>query len=285
MTTQEHHPAPFIKWPGGKRALAPVIAAMADGPLSSYHEPFLGGGAVFFHLSHRIGQASLADAAPELVNAYLTVRDSPGELIELLQDHAQNHGDPAYYYRVRDRHHPAGPAARAARFLYLNRTCFNGLYRVNRQGRFNVARGSYRNPVICDPPVIMAASLALRRADIRLADFSQAEPDEGSFVYCDPPHHDTFAGYTAHRFNEHDQARLRDRILDWHGQGARVMCSNSDSPFVRNLYRSPPFHITDVTAPRYIGADPASRGNVSELIVTTYRPRHQPEHPAQPVLL
>lgn len=282
MLIQTTAPAPFIKWVGGKRPLAPTIARLAPDPIPHYHEPFLGGGAIFFHLHDQFPSATLADAGPDLVNTYRTVRDNPGDLIEMLQDHAHNHRlDPGYYYHMRELHDLTNPTERASRMLYLSRTCFNGLYRVNRRGRFNVARGSYKNPQICDPPAIMAASLALRKADLRLADFSDADPGPGTFVYCDPPHHGTFDRYTQDGFGDNDHIRLRDAILNWHGQGALVMCSNADTPFVRQLYQDPPFSTQLVSAPRYIGAAASTRKQVPELLITTYdtgpaAPPHQP---------
>ena len=265
-------PAPFIKWVGGKRSLAPLIADMAPQHIPSYLEPFLGGGAVFFHMEGRIASATLSDAGPELIQVYQVVRDSPGELIELIEDHAHNHHDVDYYYRIRAQHHLDEPVAATARFLYLNATGFNGLFRVNSRGEFNVARGSYKNPTICDPEQLMAASIALRKADIRRADFSEVRPEPGSFVYCDPPHDGTYAGYTVHRFEQNDQIRLRDHILQWTNLGATVMCSNADTGFIRNIYQDPPFHIRQVWAPRSISADGNTRGRVSELLITNHGP-------------
>ena len=264
-------PAPFVKWVGGKRTLAPLIANLAPDSVSQYWEPFVGGGAVFFHLEAHISTAHLSDAGPELVLAYQTVRDSPGELIELLQDHAHHHADQSYYYQVRSQHNLTDPVEATARFLFLNRTCYNGLYRVNRRGEFNVARGSYQNPVICDPETIMAASMALRKARITLDDFQEANPGPDNFAYCDPPHDGTYAGYTTRPFRQEDQTRLRDRILEWAQQGAQVMCSNADTDFIRSLYSDEPFHIRQVSVPRTISADGSSRGRVRELLITTYR--------------
>ena len=269
-------PAPFIKWPGGKRAVAQTIARMAPPRFSVYWEPFLGGGAVFFHMAgapeeERMGRARLSDTGAELINAYQVVRDRPGELIELLADHAHHHQrEEDHYYQVRAMHRLEDPLEAAGRTLYLNATCFNGLYRLNRKGEFNVAKGSYKNPKICDPENIMAASRALRSAKIARADFEEAEPEEQDFVYCDPPHHGTYAGYNQDRFQADDQHRLRDRILRWAGEGAMVMCSNSDTPLIREAYREEPFRIHRIMAPRSISADGKTRGRVSELLITTY---------------
>ena len=275
-------PTPFVKWVGGKRSLAPLIADLAPDSVSQYWEPFVGGGAVFFHLEAHISTAHLSDTGPELVLAYQTVRDNPGELIELLQDHAHHHADQAHYYRVRAQHNLTDPVAATARFLYLNRTCYNGLYRVNRRGEFNVARGSYQRPVICDPEAIMAASMALRKAQITLDDFQEANPGPNNFAYCDPPHDGTFDGYTTRPFRQEDQTRLRNRILEWAQQGAQVMCSNADTDFIRRLYSDEPFHIRQVSVPRTISADGGGRGRVKELLITTYHSNpghHQPPEP------
>ena len=268
---------PFVKWVGGKRALIAERRNRAPQRSAKYWEPFVGGGAVFF--SRRTDQAAvLADVNPELTNAYLVVKHFPEDLIDELEAHARHHHeDEQYYYRVRRMSHLASPISAAARFIYLNKTCYNGLYRVNRRGQFNVAKGSYANPAICDQDGIRAASASLQNAEILHQDFGRAAPHNDDFVYCDPPHDRTYAGYTTKRFDADQQRRLRDVCVQWHQEGALVMISNSDTDLIRSLYADPPFQIESVSAPRYISASGKGRGRVTELIITTYPTEEQRE--------
>ena len=133
-----------------------------------------------------------------------------------------------------------------------------------------MARGNYTNPIICNPDAINATSAALKKAEIKQADFSEAEPGKNSFVYCDPPHHGTYTGYTVRQFSEQHQTRLRDLIREWATAGAKVMCSNSDTGFIRDAYQDPMFRIKEISAPKNISADGRTRGNVTELLITTY---------------
>ena len=273
VANQHNHPAyiqPFIKWVGGKRALTTAINALAPRDINTYWEPFVGGGAVFFSRASA-SMAQLSDLNSELTTTYLVVKQFPEQLITELAQHALDHADADHYYRVRKMTHLRSPISVAARFIFLNKTCYNGLYRVNRKGTFNVAKGSYKNPAICDAAGIRAASGALQNAEIQHRDFGRISPAANDFVYCDPPHDGTYAGYTAKKFGPDQQQRLRDLCLDWHRQGANVMVSNSDSSLIRTLYGQPPFRIDTVSAPRYISAKGASRGNVTELMITTYQ--------------
>ena len=264
---------PFVKWAGGKRALIPEIARRVPTNFKTYWEPFLGGGAVFFALERRIGAARLSDLNAELTLAWQMVKKQPQQLVALLAEHARRHAGRGYYSHMRGQHTLTDPVQVAARFIYLNKTCFNGLYRVNKQGRFNVPKGSYRNPTICDGEGIVAASTVLAKATIHIADFQEAAPEAGDFVYCDPPYDGigTRSMYGAEGFGEDQQRRLRDCARVWAGRGADVMLSNADTPLVRRLYGEPPFVLHPVTAPRYINRDGNGRGPVGELIVTTYR--------------
>lgn len=262
-------PQPFIKWVGGKRALLPEIKSRIPGDFNAYWEPFVGGGAVFFSIANT-APAQLSDANAELTTTYLAVRNFPHQLIdELEQHHRHHHADENHYYTVRKMTHLQSPISVAARFIYLNKTGYNGLYRVNRKGYFNVAKGSYKNPQICDPPGILAASEALQSAEIHHRDFSRIAPASGDFVYCDPPHDGTYAGYTARGFDDARQTRLRDLALQWHQAGAAVMLSNSDTPLIQSLYQHPAFRIETVSAPRNVSAKGSTRGSVTELLITT----------------
>ncbi len=260
---------PFVKWAGGKRNLIPEIARRLPESIHTYWEPFLGGGAVFFALDSRIGSAQLSDINAELALTYQVVRNNPDALIDLLSHHACNHSKP-YYMRVRKLRDIPSSVELAARFIYLNKTCYNGLYRVNKSGQFNVPMGSYKNPAICDAENLRAASEVLSKAHVRIGDFSKVNPSEGDFVYADPPYDGTFVGYDAHGFEAEDQARLRDAAVRWHKSGAAVMVSNADTDLIRNLYAKSPFVLHSVSAPRNINCKPKGRGAVGELLITTY---------------
>ncbi len=264
---------PFVKWAGGKRTLIPDIARLIPGSIHTYWEPFVGGGAAFFALDSKIGTARLSDVNAELVLAYQSIKKHPEDLIELLARHAEQHPDQDYYYEVRKMTHSKCPVEVAARFIYLNKSCYNGLYRVNKQGYFNVPRGRYKNPAICDADNLRAAHEVLQKATIRLQDFARIEPSSGDFIYCDPPYDGTFAEYAAKGFDEMEQKRLRDRALRWDKLGANVMISNADTELIQELYSDAPFRISEVSAPRNINCKSDQRGSANELLITTYDPR------------
>ena len=260
--------APFIKWAGGKRALIPEIAKHLPERIGTYWEPFVGGGAVFFTFADRMDRAMLSDSNEELVIAYQIVRDRVDDLIEALREHERKHADKGHYLRVRAQD-PQDALEIAARFIYLNKTCFNGLYRVNKAGRFNVPKGSYKNPDICNADRLRKASAVLAKATIRIGDFDKvAAPGEGDFVYCDPPYDDCFTGYQAGGFQTDDQQRLRKAADGWGKAGASVMLSNSDTPLIRGLYGGYTLH--SVAAPRPINSKGDGRGAAAELLITNY---------------
>ncbi|MBW2461106.1 MAG: DNA adenine methylase [Deltaproteobacteria bacterium] len=270
-------PAPIVKWVGGKgrilRQLEPLLPSGVE--MMRHVEPFFGGGALFFRRQPL--RALVSDINPELINVYEWVRDAPAALVPHLQALAEGHNQESYY-EVRTRYNQPGmkSAERAATFIYLNKTCFNGLHRVNRRGEFNVPAGRYKNPKILDPEGLLAASAALSQAEIRQQGFEglleSARP--GDFVYFDPPYapvSDTanFTGYAKNGFGTDMQVKLRDvfRVLD--RRGCRLMLSNSDVPLIRELYRG--FTIDTVAAPRAINCNAKRRGKVSEVVVRNYR--------------
>ncbi len=261
---------PFVKWAGGKRSLIPDIVSRLPDEFGTYWEPFVGGGAVYFALSSRIKKAQLSDVNAELALSYQMLKKRPDQVIEVLDQHTSRHSDTKYYYTVRNRSCTKDGAETAARFIYLNKTCYNGLYRVNKKGKFNVPRGSYTNPTIYDLDNLRAVNEVLQNATIRLGDFSSITPDSGDFVYCDPPYDGTFVGYDANGFTDDDQRRLRDCALKWHMQGSMVMLSNSDTALTRSLYADKPFRMHHVSAPRNINSNGGGRKAVAELIITTY---------------
>lgn len=275
---EETKASPFLKWVGGKgRLLSQLLPLLPPGVARMRHvEPFAGGAAMFFARAPE--RALLADFNPSLVNVYLCVRDEVEQVIGALEGLSLAHAAGSYY-GVRDRYNadPSLPRAeRAAMFIYLNKTCFNGLHRVNGKGQFNVPEGRYKNPRILDEEGLRAASRALRGVEIRHAGFEElldsARP--GDFIYLDPPYEPvsetaSFTSYTVGGgFSRADQTRLRDVVVALDRRGARIMLSNSDVPFIRELYSQ--FRIDQVLAPRAINSDARRRGAVSEVVVRNY---------------
>ena len=265
---------PFVKWAGGKRTIAKALASLMPNVFGTYWEPFVGGGALFFEANGRISQAVLSDINRDLIACYGAVKRDPEPLIAALECHASRHSK-TYYYSVRSQHTLQDPTEIAARLIYLNRTCFNGLFRVNRKGEFNVPIGSYSNPTIVHRTNLRACSEALQSATVEILAFMDIEPSEGDFVYCDPPFDPlsataSFTSYTKESFGPQDQTNLRDRAREWHEAGVRVMVSNSDTGLIRNLYDSEPFTIRVVQVPRMVNSKADKRGPVNELVITTY---------------
>ncbi|MGB3137318.1 MAG: DNA adenine methylase [Nodosilinea sp.] len=267
------YPRPFLKWAGGKGRLLSQYEPFLPQHIDTYYEPFLGGGALFFHLAGRASRAVLGDINPELVNVYCCVRDRVEALIRHLWDHQRRHSSD-YYYEVRQRQSSQSPVERAARLIYLNKTCYNGLYRENSQGHFNVPVGKYKNPAICDPSLLRAASAALQIADIQTLSFETIPArslTSQDFIYFDPPYHpisstSCFTGYSRYGFTGADQERLAQVFCALATEGRRVMLSNSDCEFVRQLYNG--FTIRPVLAARAINSRAGCRGKISELLIT-----------------
>lgn len=265
---------PFLKWAGGKTQLLAQFAPLfpAPGSYARYVEPFLGGGAVFFAMRPPV--AVLADVNAEIVDCYEAVRSCPEDVIRALDKHEYTSD---HYYRVRaDK--PKGLAARAARTIYLNKTGYNGLYRVNRSGGFNVPMGRYTNPGFRSPTLfatLRACSVALASAKLVPGDFERMLGDAGvgDFVYLDPPYvpvseTSDFTSYVPGGFGWADQERLAAACVALSGRGARFMLSNSDTPAVRALYDR--FRVDTVRAARSINSKGSGRGQVGEVVVRNY---------------
>jgi DNA adenine methylase len=265
-------PRPFLKWAGGKGQLIQQYLAHFPKDFSTYYEPFLGGGAIFFHLQPR--QSVLSDINAELVNVYCCIRDRVEELIELLQQHQQRHCR-EYYYQMRA-FTSSFPLEKAARLIYLNKTCFNGLYRENSRGQFNVPMGQYKAPKICHPELLRSVSQSLQSTRLVVRPFDAVLDDaidDRTFVYFDPPYHpisatSRFTAYNRYSFHASDQVRLRDTFVQLANRGINVMLSNSDCPFIRELYQD--FTIHPIAASRSINSNPQRRGKITELLITSY---------------
>ncbi len=263
--------APFLKWAGGKTQLLGQLKPLLPASFDRYFEPFLGGGAMFFNLAPAV--AFLSDVNDELINVYRVVRDDVESLIAQLGNHKHEKN---HYYAVRALDPRfLDPVERAARMVYLNRTCFNGLYRVNRRGQFNVPFGSYKNPDICPADKLRAASATLQGVPIERQDFATAvaHARAGDFVYFDPPYDPvsrtaSFTRYAKGDFGPEDQAALAETFAELTARGVHCMLSNSDTPLINELYAD--FRVERVQARRAISRRAGGRGPVSEVVVLNY---------------
>lgn len=276
-------PGPFLKWAGGKsQLLAQFEPLYPPRPtVARYVEPFVGSGAVYFDVRCRLRprRAILADGNAALIDAYRGVRDHVEQVIRLLRRHKEAHSERRYYEVRSQRPDRLSPAARAARLIYLNKTCFNGLYRVNSRGEFNVPIGRYVAPAILDETNLRAAAAALAGAELKAAHFSEAASyaRAGDFVYCDPPYHPLsatshFTSYTEGAFGPADQEELARVARALHAKGCLVMLSNSECDFIRDLYRDPAFKIHVVHARRSINSKAERRGRIREVVILNYDP-------------
>lgn len=259
---------PFLWWAGGKRQLLPELRKYVPKKMGTHHEPFAGGAALFFDTTPQ--SSVLADTNRHLIETYCEVRDNPHGLIEELGN-PRFSNDEEHYYDVR-RWSPTLRVERAARFLFLNRTCFNGLYRENSSGQFNVPFGRYKLRFSADSlrQQILDASLALRSTLLCAQSFEQAEVSPGDFVYLDPPYWPVsatakFTQYSAGGFSAAKQVQLRDKMIEWSGAGANCLASNADVPEVRELYAG--FKLVEVQARRAINSNGEKRGKVGELLI------------------
>ncbi|TNF24270.1 MAG: DNA adenine methylase [Deltaproteobacteria bacterium] len=262
---------PVVKWAGGKTRLVPQITALFPATWGRYYEPFLGGAAMFLALQP--GGAVLTDINDDLITLYQVVQNDVEALIADLQRHRYEKN---YYYAVRAQDPTRlGRVQRASRTLYLNRTCFNGLYRVNRRGEFNVPFGRYKNPTIVDEDRLRAVSSALNGCTVAHMDYATATATAkaGDLVYFDPPYFpltrtSNFTSYTAGAFGPDDQRRLAEVFDDLTDRGVACLQSNSDTPFIRDLYSHHRVHT--VTAHRAISRDPSTRGTVTEVVIANF---------------
>jgi DNA adenine methylase len=271
--------SPFLKWVGGKRQIMSSIVAYLPKNIKpcQYVEPFVGGGAVLFHLQPK--KAVINDLNAELINVYRVIKNDPDALIADLKKHENNS---VYFYAIRnlDRipdYKNLSNIERASRIIYLNKTCFNGLYRVNNAGEFNSPFGNYKNPNIINEPVLRAVSKYLRLNTVELLneDYETVLENVGqdSFVYLDPPYHpvsinSNFTGYVQGGWNMFDQVRLREACDKLNAKGIKFLLSNSSASFIIDQYKQ--YNISTVKANRAINSDGANRGEVDELLIRNY---------------
>lgn len=269
---------PFVKWVGGKRQLLNDIKPFIPARITTYYEPFVGGGAVFFHLQP--SRAIINDSNAELINLYQVIKNHPEELINDLGTHL-NEAD--YFYQIRgldrgDDYSRLNDIQKASRIIYLNKTCYNGLFRVNNSGEFNTPFGRYKNPNIINDVTIRAVSEYLNDNSITLlsGDYETALCGIGrnAFVYFDPPYDPvsdsaSFTGYTKSGFNREEQIRLKSVCDRLHRQGVRFLLSNSSTAFVEDLYHD--YQIIRVKAKRSINADAGGRGEINEVLIRNYK--------------
>ncbi len=270
-------PRPFLKWAGGKTQLADALLEHMPPGFNVYHEPFVGSGALFFRLYRegKIRRAVLSDSNLELIDTYRAIRDHLQEVLQLLAGYPYTQ---EFYYALREKDPwQLSLSERAARMIYLNKTGYNGLYRVNRQGKFNVPFGKYKSPKYFDPENLQAVSRALQEVEILCAPFETIleRAASGDWVYFDPPYIPLsstacFTSYQPNGFGLSDQRHLRDVCISLSQNGIYVMISNSDTEMTRSLYDFPCFRLHKVLARRVINSNSARRGKITELIITNY---------------
>jgi DNA adenine methylase len=278
-------PKPFVKWVGGKRQLLEQFKLMNlyppekfDPKTGRYFEPFVGGGAVFFDLLPQ--KAFLSDLNNELVITYNVIKNDVESLIISLKKHKNNKD---YFLKIRAKDvNKLSDLEIASRFIYLNRTCFNGLYRVNSSGGFNVPFAGNKNPLICDEVNLRKISKALKHIEIKKQDYKEVlkKAQKGDFVYFDPPYYpinktSAFTSYTKESFLEKEQIELRDTFIELTKRGCFVMLSNSDTPFINKIYseikiKGKLIRINKVYAGRAINSDASKRGKITEVLITNY---------------
>ncbi len=270
--------APVLKWVGGKRQLIEIFSPLLPKKITSYCEPFVGGGALLFNLQPNI--AYINDINADLICVYDVIKKSVDELIEELKNY-KNESD--FFYSVREwdrdmeKYQSLSDVEKAARILYLNKTCYNGLYRVNNAGQFNSPFGNYRNPNIVNAPVLRAVSAYFNAAEIHFSSLDYSEVlaviNKRTFVYLDPPYDpvsetSNFTGYSKGGFSKNEQIRLRQCCDELDKRGIKFMLSNSATPFIMEQYSN--YNITVVKAKRVVNSVAGKRGDVDEVVVRNY---------------
>lgn len=275
-------PKPFVKWAGGKRQLLPILSQHIPQNFETYFEPFLGGGAVLFHLiseNHKL-KCFASDLNSTLILSYITIRDRVDELINSLEKHSVNYfkNPEKYYYSVRDSN-PKNQIDKVSRLVFLNKTCFNGLYRVNSKGKFNVPIGKYVNPNIVNKENLLAVSNVLQSKEISIKceDFTtslkRAQKDD--FIYLDPPYQPisstaSFTSYTNESFSYRDQKRLFVEFQKLDSRGCKILLSNSKSKEILELFSEYADHIIEINTNRFINSNSKKRTGHTEILIKNY---------------
>lgn len=272
--------SPILKWVGGKRQLLKEIKGLIPKQITTYVEPFIGGGALFFDLQPN--KAIINDYNEELINVYRVVKEDPEKLLIILEEHHKLNSED-YFYKIRamdrnDNYRDMSYIEKAARIIYLNKTCYNGLFRVNQAGQFNTPYGKYKNPNIINRPTILAMSKyfnEMKSLKIISGDYANTLKglNKGSFVYFDPPYlpissSSSFTGYTDQGFGYDEQVRLKIECDKLNKRGIKFMLSNSDHPLIRELYKE--YSIITVKANRAINSNVNKRGEINEVLVINY---------------
>jgi len=266
----------FIKWAGGKRQLLEQFKPLLPQKIERYFEVFVGGGAVLFDIIKHYNPkyVFISDVNEELINCYKVIKEDVEELIELLKKYKKKHNKETYY-KVRAKNtKPLNNVSRASRFIYLNKTCFNGLYRVNSKGGFNVPMGSYKNPAICQEKELREISKLLQNVEIKVMGFEEITKlvKKNDFIYFDPPYYpikkSSFTTYTKGNFLEDEQKQLREVFSKLDKKGCKVMLSNSNTKFIKDLYEG--YKRRFVKASRMINCNGKGRGKINELVITNY---------------
>ncbi len=260
--------SPFIKWAGGKRGILAKLNKRLPKVYRSYFEPFIGGGALFFYMSPKSGY--ICDINKYLIASYEVVRDHPDKLMESLDHHRKNHCK-NYYYKVRGNNIKKEDTIEyVSRFIYLNKTCYNGLHRVNKSGHFNVPMGGHTNINLYDRDNMLHCSHILKSSTIKECDFSEIKPEEKDFVYFDPPYHNTYTDYNYQGFCEKAQVRLAKFCRELNKKGVLFMLSNSNTELINKLYEGKDFIIEKIVAPRSINCKGNNRKSV-EVLIRNYK--------------
>jgi len=269
----------FVKWAGGKKQLLEQFKPFFPKKINRYIEPFVGGGAVLFFVlkEYKPKEVFIFDINEELITAYEVIRDDLENLIKELNKLKKLHNKEHYYQIRAENPQLLSKLTRASRFIYLNKTCFNGLYRVNSKGGFNVPIGSYKNPLICPEEDLREISKLLQNVRIINGDFEEClkYSKKGDFVYFDPPYYplkkSSFTTYTKNNFLEKEQEKLKEVFSKLDKKGCKVMLSNSDTKFIKDLYKI--YKISFVRASRMINCDGKNRGKINEVVITNYKPK------------
>ncbi|MBU3923999.1 MAG: DNA adenine methylase [Nanoarchaeota archaeon] len=266
----------IVKWAGGKRQLIPQLEKLFPKNFKNYHELFVGAGSVMLYLKQtkKIKKVFISDTNEELINTYEVIKNSVGELIILLKKYQQKHSEELYYITRKEDPEVMSKISRAARFIYLNRTCFNGLYRVNSKGQFNVPIGSYKNPGICQEKELRVISELLKSVNIKAQSFEKVlkKAKKEDFIYFDPPYYplkkSSFTTYSKDSFLDKEQKDLFEIFKKLDKKGCLVMHSNSDTKFIKDLYRDYNIHL--VYARRNINSVSSGRRKIKEVVITNY---------------